>query len=287
MANNHGYGGVNAPIVIFFGQSAGGKTTALVRLIRYLQTQRYKFELSETFHNTYYGHLKEFSIKDIESEVTTQVNVASYDYIAGSKERALINICNCKNDCVCRFLEVPGEDFINLHEASKIGVGNQNTQYDYLKDVTDCEYKKIWVFFFDADFATNEELKKSMLGYIAAIQKIKIGPNDKIIVLLNKIDKITKGDSKNPIQESEYAEFINANFDSILLEEPFATKRWSCFGLMEPYKSHYELVGYSSFHMEQSNSFRTEVTWIPKESHEIYPQKLWKTIMRAIDNRYE
>ena len=74
MANKkNGYDGVNAPVVIFFGQSAGGKTTALVRLIRFLN-KKYRPEVSETFHNHYYGQREYNTFDKIKREVKTQIN---------------------------------------------------------------------------------------------------------------------------------------------------------------------------------------------------------------------
>jgi hypothetical protein len=191
-----------------------------------------------------------------------------------------------KEECICRFLEVPGEDFVNLHNAGKIGVGEKKGNYDYLENVMTCTYKKVWVFFFDADFKTSTELQKSTSDYIDAMQGIKIGINDKIIVLINKVDKIQQGDSHRPLQEGEYEDFINKHFKKVLNEKPFSTKRWDIFGLRSPYKTHYELLAYSSYHLEKQHRIQEEEQWVPKESGPEYPEKLWETIDRAIKNRY-
>ena len=287
MANkNSGYDGVNTPVVIFFGQSAGGKTTALVRLIRFL-SKKYRPEVSEIFHNYYYGHRDDVSFYDIKEEVETQINALSYGDIMGTKERALVNIIRKEgSEYQCRFLEVPGEDFIDLHNAGHIGVGGVDKRYDYLEDAMNCPYKKIWVFFFDADFASNPELMKSTYDYIGAIKDITIGLGDKIIVLINKIDKIKIGEAKSPLTKDKYEDFINDNFNNILKERPFSTPQWDWFGLRDPFKRHYELLGYSSFHQEITKKVGSEPELENLESNDDYPQELWNTIDRAIKNRY-
>lgn len=288
MANKkNGYDGVNAPVVIFFGQSAGGKTTALARLIHFLY-RKYRYEVSETFHNHYYGHMEdeEITFENIKGEVETQFNVP-YDKIVGTRVRALVNIIKREGDNYhCRFLEVPGEDFIDLHKAGHIGVGPKEEKLDYLEDVMSCHHKKVWVFFFDVDFTSNPELVRSKDDYISAMKDIKIGAKDKIIVLLNKVDKVQIGDAKNPLSPSEYETFINRNFDKILQGRPFSTPQWSIFGLRNPFKRHYELLGYSSFHNKKINKIGVGLTSEINESDNDYPSTLWDTIDRAINNRY-
>ena len=284
MAN--GYDGANAPIVIFFGQSAGGKTTALVRLIRFLN-KKYRPEVSETFYNHYYGHRVDITFEDIKKEVETQLNTPSYGDIMGTKERALLNIIKREgSNYRCRFLEVPGEDFVDLHNAGHISVGAVEEHLDYLEDAMSCKYKKIWVFFFDVDFKSNPDLIESKDDYVSAMKGIKIGPNDKIIVLLNKVDKVKIGDAKESLPPSEYEDFINNNFNNILKEKPFSTKQWSIFGLRDPYNKHFELLGYSSFHLEDSKKIGVAAALEIVESEVDYPKVLWNTIERAIDNRY-
>lgn len=288
MANKrNGFDGANAPVVIFFGQSAGGKTTALVRLIRFLN-KKFRPEVSESFHNYYYGHTG-VAFDDIVKEVEGQLNAPSYGDIMGTKERSLVNIISQnqnESDYQCRFLEVPGEDFIDLHAAGHIGVGGVASKLDYLSDAENCAYKKIWVFFFDVDFTSNPELMASKNDYVNAMKNISIGFNDKIIILLNKVDKVEIGDAKKNLPPSEYENFINENFDNVLKGKPFSTKRWSIFGLRDPYKRNFELLGYSSFHLKKTHKVGTNPTLEIEESGDEYPRKLWETINRAIQNRY-
>lgn len=283
---NNGYDGASAPVVIFFGQSTGGKTTALVRLIRFLN-QKYRTEVSETFHNHYYGHKRNITFDDIKKEVEEQINIRSYDDILGTKERALVNIIKKEgSNYHCRFLEVPGEDFVNLHESGHIGVGTAEKRLDYLEDAMSCKYKKIWVFFFDVDFTSNPELIKSKDDYVSAMKGIEIGPNDKIIVLLNKVDKVKIGDAQKSLPPNECENFINDNFNNVLKEKPFSTKRWSFFGLRDPYVRHFELLGYSSYYLKKTKKIGEEATLEVIESEGDYPNALWNTIDRAINNRF-
>lgn len=287
MANKqNGFGGVDAPVVIFFGQSAGGKTTALVRLIRFLN-KKYRPVVSETFHNFYYGHREDKTYEDIKNELESQFNISSYDKIVGTKERALVNIIRREgNVYFCRFLEVPGEDFVDLHKAGHIDVGISDDKYDYLKDAMSCSYKKVWVFFFDVDFTSVPELMESKDDYINAMKGITIGQNDKIIVLLNKVDKVKRGDAQTSLSPNEYESFINENFDNILKEEPFSTKQWDIFGIRDPYEKHFELLGYSSYHLKKTNKIGVASTLESEESDDNYPKTLWNTIDRAINNRF-
>ena len=118
------------------------------------------------------------------------------------------------------------------------------------------------MFFFDVDFTSNPELIKSKSDYVSAIKGIKIGLNDKIIVLLNKVDKVKIGDAEESLPPSKYEDFINDNFYQILKEKPFSTKRWSIFGQRDPYNKHGELLGYSSFSLKKTKKVGVEAEWL-------------------------
>lgn len=288
-----GYDNANAPIVIFFGQSTGGKTTALVRLIRYLNTKGCMFEVDNVFHNFYYNHLADSQAKwdDIVDTINDNVNNRLYSEVLGTKERSLVNIIS-KGQVICRFLEVPGEDFINMQNAANINFVGDSVKYDYLNHAMSCDFKKIWIFFFDLNLvnANQATINNIAANYVNQIKNTRIGLNDKIIVLLNKID-LTVGVNGNALVQRQlpldrYEDFINDNFNNILNDAPFATKRWNIFGIRDSYKRHYKLLGYSSFSNETAKAIGEGERIRETESNAIYPAELWKAIDAAIKNRY-
>ena len=286
---NDGLWGCNKPIVIPYGQTSSGKTTALVRLIKYLQDNDYSYNLCNTFHRHYYPDVK---IDQIQSFFTKQLT-RPINEIEGNADAFLCNI-NKGNEAICRFLESPGENLFALQDAAENDIYRDGgimieDEFQYLLDIiNNRQYKKIWVFLMDPGFT--QDLKREKPAYIARIKQIAktLGPNDNVIFLVNKYDKVTK--SFAPIIEEEGLKgYINHLYDGILDMEPFTSKtiRW-WWPFSEKTVEHFRIVPFCSYD-EIIQAKGTDGKRLPTQydySDKVYPQNLWNTIKDAIMNKF-
>ena len=284
---NHGLWGCDKPIVVTYGQTSSGKTTALVRLIKYLKEQvgsdeKCAYELCYTFHDHYYPNVP---FSQIENFFETQLKSPIND-IKGNADAFFCNIKH-KGDVVCRFLESPGENLFALKEASEANIYRDNgfvieREFQYLVDIMNSKYKKIWVFFMDPGFT--KELKDEKPAYIERINQIvqRIGANDNIIFVVNKDDLVTK--KYAPIlKEGGYKGYVNLMYDGILSMEPFTTR-----GFLGNKKEHFKIVPFSAYKMTPQglNTDGSQKPILLEMGDPSYPKELWKTIQDAINNRF-
>lgn len=286
---NDGLWGNDRPIVIPYGQTSSGKTTALVRLIKYLQDNEYSYNICNTFHKHYYPNVKSDQIQSFfTKQLTRPINE-----IEGNADAFLCNI-NKNNETICRFLESPGENLFALANASekdtfKDGGMLIEDEFQYLMDIIrNRDYKKIWIFLMDPGFT--DDLKQEKPAYIARIKQIAktLGPNDNVIFLVNKYDKVESG--YGPIIKAEGLKgYINQLYDGILDMEPFTTKtmRW-WWPFSEKTVEHFRIVRFCAY--DEIISYKdTDGKKMPnkiKDGDKRYPEGLWKTINDAIMNKF-
>ena len=287
---NDGLWGNTSPIVVFFGQTSCGKTTALVRLIKHLSGKNYKYDLCNQFHDHYYpnydyGEIDKFFAQQLDSKIQEVKSTSAF---------SLCNIYelspNGRDVPVCRFLESPGENLFPVSTtpslANALHAGNGNVlKYQYLLDILNTEdYKKIWVFFMDPDFM--DVHSAHMPSYVSDIKTI--ASSIKRIFLVDKEDEVRrKLEKKYGRRVSDFIPndeaYVNQFFNSILKDPPFTTQNF--FGMD---KKHFKVVPFRSFDTiikgldSEGNQLPTEY----RESASSYPDKLWQTIQDAIMNRF-
>lgn len=295
MNNGHyedGLYGSDSPIVIFFGQTKSGKSTALVRLIKYLYDTQYTSDICPTFHNYYYP-------KKVPNQITLQQVQTDFDNnltceINNVKSTAYRYLCNINplgaGTAECRFLEAPGEDLFALQNAEKTNIYAQaggNVQYAYLNDIINTtSYKKIWIFFMDPEF-TNE-LQNSNAAYINAIQNIPIREEDNVIFVLNKEDLVKQDPIAAPILKKGYKVYINAKYGNILTKEPFTTEtyKWWRFWSQHQKKEHFRVLPFCAYTDKTVRNLNEDEEISHPLSDPSYPQNLWDTIQAAINNEF-
>ena len=286
-----GLHGDNTPIVVFFGQTTCGKTTTLVRLIKYLDG--YIWKLCETFHNIYYPGIE---IDAANNFFKQQLN-AHIDKVKGNEDFFLCNLYKKDGSRLiptCRFLESPGENLFSVSgEASRADDTNADnnglSKYQYFLDILATEYKVIWVFFMDPDFIDEQENRiNTYIGSINEIAAKREKHHDSFIFLANrkdviwrKLTKFYKAPAQNFVNDAE--DYINKTFGNILKKSPYTTR-----GLFGSSNKHYRALYFQSFEYRErgldyeGNQQNAECG----DGSDEYPSGLWTAIQDAIDNKY-
>lgn len=287
---DNGLWGNQKPIVIFFGETGCGKTTALVRLMTYLhQTMGYTYDLCDKFHNYYYT--KE-PISTVHSEFDKQFDV-EIQKVEGTALSCFCKIKDAEDEVLCRFLDTPGENlFVTKEDAhkSKSMKGQANSsifKYQYLNDILETkDYKKVWIFFMDIDMLHDHKVYAA--EYIDKITKIaKVIENhedDKMIFVVNKEDKVKE--FYGPVLEQGCEAYINGLFGNILTKKPFSTE--SSFLGRKKIVKHFKAIPFCSY-MVYGQGADMEGNPLPAKyelSSEAYPAVLWQTIQDAFLNKF-
>lgn len=283
------WGDPQKPIVVFFGETGSGKTTALVRLITYLhQNMGCSYDLCEKFHKHYYP--KE-PISTVHSEFDAQFDV-EIQKVEGTALSCFCRIKDANETVICRFLDTPGENLFSVKDdvrKSKVmkGMGTSVFKYQYLNDILNTkDYKKVWIFFMDIDMLLeHKEYAGEYLENITKIAKsIEGNDNDKMIFVVNKEDRVRE--LYGPVLEQGCEAYINGLFDNILTKKPFTTET-STFGFKNK-KKHFKAIPFCSYTVEVKSA-DMDGNQLPTEynlSSEAYPAVLWQTIQDAILNKY-
>ena len=287
---NDGLWGDQKPIVLFFGETGSGKTTALVRLITYLhQKEGYSYDLCDKFHRHYYP--KE-SISTVHSEFDAQFDV-EIQQVEGTALSCFCKIKDSEENVICRFLDTPGENLFSVKDdvrKSKVMKGMASSsifKYQYLNDILGTkDYKKVWIFFMDIGMLLeHKEYAGEYLENITKIAKsIEGNDNDKMIFVVNKEDRVRE--LYGPVLEQGCEAYINGLFDNILIKKPFTTET-SKFGFKSK-KKHFKAIPFCSYTVEVKSA-DMEGIQLPTEynlSSEAYPAVLWQTIKDAFLNKF-
>lgn len=287
---NYGLWGNDKPIVVFYGETGSGKTTALVRLINYLHNeQRYQYSLCKTFHDHYYGGLGiNFSIPETEFKKQLNANIHETE---GTATACLCNIMNNKGP-ICRFLELPGEDVFSVKmepERAQILAahgGMDVFEKQYLNDILKIQdYQKIWVFFMDIDMLqTHRRFASLYINHITDIAN-RLNEDDKMIFVINKEDVVRQKYAPVLAKGSEF--YINNLFGGFLDQPPFTTE--SHFLGFTNRRKHFRVVPFCSYTIEGRGADMEGNPQSPVvvPSSSAYPALLWQTIDDAIMNRFD
>ena len=285
---NYGLWGNDKPIVVFYGETGSGKTTALVRLINYLHNERrYKYSLCPTFHEHYYSNLGvDFSIPN--AEFAKQLNVSIHK-AEGTATACLCNILDNKG-AICRFLELPGEDVFSVKTEPEraqilVDVPKAIFKKQYLMDVLKIQdYQKVWVFFMDIDMLqTHKNFAQLYVNHITDIAK-NLNEDDRMIFVINKEDIVRMKYAPVLAKGSEF--YVNSLFGGFLDQPPFTTE--SHFLGFTNRKKHYRVIPFCSYSYEYVAADMEGKPQPPLivPSSSAYPALLWQTIEDAIMNRF-
>ncbi len=246
------------PIVVFFGSQASGKTLALLRLIRFLESgsQGYTVEPEYVFRPKTDKHYEKMC-RELKNMAYSQYAPGGTDIISFM----LIKVLDQGSHPVCQILEAPGEHYFD---------GTSNLDFPtYIHTISQVPNRKIWVFFVEQDWGTDANERNMYAQKICSMQNM-IMPNDKIIFLYNKCDRKPKQYLPNKHPK------VEAFFNNIQNQYPNIFAKYTRQGIASFFFGKYDFqqVCFSSGTFTRTAD-KKEI-WIPGK--DFYCQDLWNLI---------
>lgn len=164
----------NTPIVVFFGSPASGKTLALMRMIRFLESHDHQVIPEEVFRPKTDRHYARMC--------TELKNMVYNNYTPGGTDVIsfmLVKVLNPIGQPVCQILEAPGEHYFD---------GSPNLDFPtYINAIRTSPNRKVWVFFVEQGWGDDQSERNLYAQKICSMQGL-VSPNDKVVFLFNKAD---------------------------------------------------------------------------------------------------
>lgn len=245
------------PIVVFFGSPASGKTLAMLRLIRYLEgRENCQVVPEEVFRPQSDRHY---------TKMCNGLKEMAYNtYAPGGTDVIsfmLLKVLNPVGKPICQILEAPGEHYFDGTP--------QLTFPTYINFIRACPNKKVWVFFVEQGWGTNQGERNLYAQKICSMQGL-ISPNDRVVFLFNKVDRYRQQYRSDGTPNKEVF------FTNIQNQYPGIFIKYENRGLNKilygPYK--FKVVCFSSGVFNMTNDGRE--VWTPEKDW--YCQELWNVI---------
>lgn len=267
----------DAPVVIFFGPRAIGKSVALIRLARYLRDEGYQIDPDTSFRNNDSAYRKlcnsfqrKFMNTDKAPDSNDQVNFLLLKVNDGTK-------------VVCQFLEAPGEHYFNMANIKE----EPNVPYlPYFTSIINSRRNlKVYIFFLELNWdpedvrPTRETKKDPKETYDEKISKFisnRVKSRDSIILMCNKADKSIYFHRGKPNLKSFKKEIENQ-----YTQTHAALGKKKKFGFLKSISIPYQFVVFSA---GDFNRGPLGVTYEPGD--ELYPKRLWNAIKKSIRGRW-
>lgn len=252
-----------APVVLFVGPAASGKSMILVRLSQYLRNQGYSVETDPSFLNTQ-------AYRDACADFNTKLSTT--EALKGTTKFLLVSVKK-NGSKICQFLEAPGEDYFNPNNPDR-------QMPAYIANLVAAPNKKIFIFLLDLDSEVslrNDADKRHLYAnrlisniYHPLVDKRR----DRVVLLYNKIDVPGFGDVHGVVNSTAaekearmlYTQVFNSLNRPILggffHVDNFVFKTF-CTGIYTP-----EIDQFGHPHVEYD------------PASDKYPADLWKEIMR-------
>jgi hypothetical protein len=245
------------PIIVFFGSQASGKTMTLLRMIRFLESspQGYTVEPEYVFRPQTDKHYKEMCGK-LKEQAYNKYAPGGNDVISFMLVKVYKN-----GHPICQILEAPGEHYFD---------GSANLNFPtYIQNICGVNNRKIWVFFVEQDWGTDQNERNMYAQKICSMQSL-IMPNDKIIFLYNKCDK--KTNQYLPNQHPNVPIF----FERIKGQYPGIFAKYTRTGLASFLfgKYNFKQVCFSAGAFNKTNDGKE--VWTP--GRDFYCEDLWRLI---------
>lgn len=163
------------PIVVFFGSQASGKTLTLLRMIRFLEQNNHQVVPEAVFRPQTDRHYAKMCA-GLKTMAYSQYAPGGTDIISFMLVKVLDSIGNP----ICQILEAPGEHYFD---------GRATTTFPtYINAIRTSPNRKVWVFFVEQDWGSNQNERDLYAQKICNMQNL-ISPADKVVFLFNKSDK--------------------------------------------------------------------------------------------------
>ncbi len=165
----------STPIVVFFGSQASGKTLALMRMIRFLESHDYQVIPEEVFRPKTDRHYARMC-SELKNMVYNNYTPGGTDVISFM----LVKVLNPVGQPVCQILEAPGEHYFD---------GSPNLDFPtYINAIRTSPNRKVWVFFVEQGWGEDQGERNLYAQKICSMQGL-VSPNDKVVFLFNKADR--------------------------------------------------------------------------------------------------
>lgn len=165
----------NTPIVVFFGSPASGKTLALMRMIRFLESHDHQVIPEEVFRPKTDRHYARMC-SELKNMVYNTYTPGGTDIISFM----LVKVLNPVGKPVCQILEAPGEHYFD---------GSPNLDFPtYINAIRTSPNRKVWVFFVEQGWGEDQGERNLYAQKICSMQGL-VSPNDKVVFLFNKADR--------------------------------------------------------------------------------------------------
>lgn len=243
---------VQTPIIIPFAPRYFGKTCLLHRLIHYIRNNGYVVNLDVFFLPPHIAHNSNIMAEYTNSLCSPYSPCATYFPIFGSFFSSL-------GKRIVQFMDFPGDFLYNINHPKTPSA---------LKEIIESPNKKIWLFVLELD-GLGGQIERD--NYSARIMEVAahISPNDKIIIVVNKIDMCSMDfKSKEGIVQALYLQYP-AVLNCFKNQNP-VTKLWRPFNC--------DIVSFSA-----GDFCRTcDNKEIFQPGLDIYPKQLWKAICKGL-----
>lgn len=246
----------STPIVVFFGSQASGKTLALMRMIRFLESNGYTVVPEEVFRPKTDMHYTRMC-HGLKEMVYDNYTPGGTDVISFM----LVKVLDPAKNAVCQILEAPGEHYFD---------GSADLTFPtYINEICNAPNRKVWVFFVEQGWGADQGERNLYAQKIKALQTLI--PNDKVVFLFNKADKhLEQYDNNGRPRMDVFFKNIANQYPGIF--DKYKNDGWLMKLLYGPYK--FRAVSFSSGLFNETASGR-EVWTLGKD---FYCADFWKAI---------
>ena len=245
------------PIVVFFGSPASGKTLALMRMIRFLESHDHQVIPVDAFRPKTDRHYTRMC-----SELKNMVYSRYIPGGIGEISFMLVKVLNPIGQPVCQILEAPGQHYFD---------GSSNLDFPtYINAIRTSPNRKVWVFFVEQGWGEDQSERNLYAQKICCMQGL-VTPNDKVVFLFNKADKHRSSQyNRNGKPRKELF------FNQISREYPGIFTRYQNTGLTKILYGEYNFkaICFSSGIFNKTQDGRE--LWTPESDW--YCSELWKSI---------
>lgn len=238
------------PIVILFGPPASGKTMTVARLCDFLRHRNYSVEPCRNFCNA--PEYQEYCNNYLQSFGKIMPANGTLDFI-------LLEIWDNYGKLMCYIFDAPGEFYFNPSIK------------DYyhptiLSKLITSENPKEYVFFVEPRFGDSTESRHTYVEIIRNILRLINYKKDKSIILYNKID-LTPFVLPDGKIASYYIKDIQNRY-------PYLLEAISYYGFAKFFKPYRRpILPFSTGFYSSDNKYYVK-------SLDIYPMKLWQTLIK-------
>ena len=247
----------DTPIVVFFGSPASGKTLALMRMIRFLESHDHQVIPEEVFRPKTDRHYARMC-SGLKNMVYSSYTPGGTDVISFM----LVKVLNPIGQPVCQILEAPGEHYFD---------GSSNLDFPtYINAIRTSPNRKVWVFFVEQGWGGDQSERNLYAQKICSMQGL-VSPNDKVVFLFNKADKHRSSQyNRNGTPRKELF------FNQISREYPGIFTRYQNSGLTKILYGEYNFkaICFSSGIFNKTQNDRE--LWTPESDW--YCSEFWKAI---------